>query len=332
MLSRERVKKAIYFSSPDCVPHYLSDGLENDILWIWIRQPSLQQQWEKRDRFEVCVDAWGTAWQRVAGDAGFGEAKTFPIKNIAEHQKYQFPDLNNHVYIDELLSQITQNRHSPNPKYLLGVLPFNSLNEGVHNIIGLEQMFLAYYEHPNELKSLIARFANLQQESIKMLSQYGFDGVMMYDDWGVQDRLLISREMIVEFFMPHYQKNWQLAHDLGMHVWMHSCGHITGILTDFIEAGLNVIQMDQQEHIGLEALNEQFGGKVAFWCPVDVQKTMVNGSPQDVQEYVKRMIRTLGSHNGGLISMCYSSPDAVGHTRENTAAMCKAFRAFGVYS
>jgi uroporphyrinogen decarboxylase len=137
--------------------------------------------------------------------------------------------------------------------------------------------------------------------------------------------------MIIEFFMPHYQKNWRLTHELGMDVWMHSCGHITGILTDFIEAGLNVIQMDQQEHIGLKTLNEQFGGKVAFWCPVDVQKTMVNGSPQDVEAYVKRMIQTLGSHNGGLISMCYSSPDAVGHSKDNTHAMCKAFRTFGVY-
>ena len=134
---------------------------------------------------------------------------------------------------------------------MLGVLPFNSLNEGIHNIIGLEQMFLAYYECPEQLKSLIARFARAQQESIRLLAKYGFDGIMAYDDWGVQDRLLISRGMIEEFFMPHYRENWHLAHELGMEVWMHSCGHIADILPSFIDAGLNVIQMDQQEHIGL---------------------------------------------------------------------------------
>jgi uroporphyrinogen decarboxylase len=331
MLSRERVKKAVYFEGPDRIPHYLTDGLENDIIWIWIRRPSQQPQWQPQGNFELCVDEWGVTWQRVKGGADFGEAKAFPIRDITEHARYQFPDINNRIYLEEIRPQLEENRRSSNPKYALGVLPFVSLNEGIHNIIGLEQMFLAYHEHPKELKDLIARFAMAQQESIRLLAQYGFDGVMGYDDWGVQDRLLISREMIVEFFMPHYRKNWQLAHDFGMDMWLHSCGHIAGILPDFIDAGLNVIQMDQQEHIGLDALNNQFGGKIAFWSPVDVQKAMVTGTPQDVRNYVKRMIQTLGSHNGGLISMCYTSPDAVGHTKENTAAMCEAFRAFGVY-
>jgi ribulose 1,5-bisphosphate synthetase/thiazole synthase len=155
---------------------------------------------------------------------------------------------------------------------------------------------------------------------------------MAYDDCGLQDRLMVSLDLIEEFFVPHYRQNWKLAHDLGMDVWMHSCGYIIDMLPMLIEAGLNVIQMDQQENMGLENLNDKVGGRIAFWCPVDVQKTMVDGTMDDIREYVRRMINTIGSHNGGLVSMAYSSPDACGHSPEKTAAMCSAFRELGVYS
>ncbi len=46
---------------------------------------------------------------------------------------------------------------------------------------------------------------------------------------------------------------------------------------------------------------------------------------------MRRMIATLGAHKGGLLSMAYSSPEAVNHTAEKIAAMCAAFREYGVY-
>ena len=51
-----------------------------------------------------------------------------------------------------------------------------------------------------------------------------------------------------------------------------------------------------------------------------------------VRAYVKRMVATVGAHRGGLISMAYSSPEAVQHSPEKIAAMCEAFREYGVYA
>lgn len=79
--------------------------------------------------------------------------------------------------------------------------------------------------------------------------------------------------------------------------------------------------------MGLEVLSERFGGQVAFWCPVDIQRTMIDGSLDDIRVYAKRMIETLGAHNGGFISMAYSTPEDVEHVPEKLAAMCEAFRA-----
>ncbi len=331
MNSRERVKRAIHFKGPDRMPHYLPDGEENDILWLWVPGPADIEPWHpveggRRRR----IDCWGVVWE-TRTEASFGEAVEWPITDITAQSEYYLPNLNNPAFFEDLRRAVSENNASSNPKYCLGVMPFNSLHEGTHNLIGLEQMFLEYYEHPDDLKALIGRLAEVQRESISMLARCGCDGVMGYDDWGLQDRLMVSLSIFEEFFLPHYRENWRLAHELGTDVWLHSCGHILDLLPLFIDAGLDVIQMDQQENIGLEALNEQAGGRLAFWCPVDVQKTMVDGGPEEVRSYVKRMLDTLGSHNGGLISMSYGSPDACGHTKENIDAMCGAFREFGQY-
>lgn len=331
MTSKQRVKKAIHFQGPDHVPHYLPDGQENDILWLWPDRPPALQEWTMVDGTDQRRDCWGVLWVRPHGRPEFGEAKEYPIQHITRQHTYEFPDCNNDMYLAGIAEKIQKNASSNNPKYCLGVLPFSSLNEGTHNIMGLAEMFVAYHEHPDDLKALIGRLADGQRESIRKLAAIGCDGVMGYDDWGLQDRLMVRPEIIEEFFMPHYRANWGYARELGMEVWLHSCGHIMEALPLCIDAGLHVIQMDQQEQIGLDVLNNCAGGKICFWCPVDVQKTMVKGTPQQVRDYVRHMIETIGSHNGGLISMAYSTPDAVGHRQENTQAMCEAFREYGGY-
>jgi len=331
VISRERVQRAIHFQRPDHVPHYLPDGQENDILWLWLERPPDIQDWRAVGDHERKVDAWGVVWER-AGQGTFGEAVVWPVADVTRQASYAFPTMNDPRYYVEPRARIEENNRSGNPKYCLGVMPFSSLNEGTHNIMGLQNMFVAYYEHPAELKALISRLAEKQRESIRLLAEIGCDGVMGYDDWGLQDRLMVRPETIEEFFMPLYRENWALAHELGLDVWLHSCGYIIEILPLLRAAGLNVIQMDQQENMGLEALNERVGGKLAFWCPVDIQQTMVRGSIEDIRAYVRRMIATVGAHDGGLISMAYSSPEAVHHTPEKIAAMCAAFREHGVYA
>ena len=59
------------------------------------------------------------------------------------------------------------------------------------------------------------------------------------------------------------------------------------------------------------------------------KRCVVDGTGDDIRAYVKRMMATIGNHNGGLCSMAYSQPEAVGHTPEKTAAMCAAFRDLG---
>ena len=74
-----------------------------------------------------------------------------------------------------------------------------------------------------------------------------------------------------------------------------------------------------------------FGGRIAFWCPVDIQNTMVRGSVDDVRAYARKLIESFGRFNGGFISKWYGSPQAVNHTQEKIEAMAEAFVQYGNY-
>jgi hypothetical protein len=331
MTSRERVQRAIHFHGPDRIPHFLPDGGENDLIWLWPGRPGDQQPWTPlSDGRQRKVDAWGVTWETMGGGS-FGEAVAWPLADITRQAAYDFPDIHHPQYLTAARDAVAANNAGANPQYCLGVMPCSSLNEGTHNLMGLEHLFAAYYEEPEHLHAWLARLAALQRASIRLLAEIGCDGVMGYDDWGLQDRLMVSPDLIEEFFLPHYRENWALAHDLGMDVWLHSCGYIVSLLPKLHEWGLDVIQQDQQENQGLENLDAAVGGKLAFWCPVDVQKTMVDGTEDDIRAYVRRMRATIGNHRGGLISMAYSTPEAVGHDPRKTAVMCAAFREYGVY-
>jgi len=81
--------------------------------------------------------------------------------------------------------------------------------------------------------------------------------------------------------------------------------------------------------MGVERLSKLFGGKICFWCPVDIQNTMVKGSVEDVKDYAKKLIDYFGKFNGGFISKWYPSPDAVHHTQEKIQAMSETFITYG---
>lgn len=330
MKSRERVQRALAFEGPDHIPHFLPDGKPNDIEWIWVERPPDRQPWTVIGDHQERIDAWGVTWSRTSEET-FGEATSWPFADIAATAEHPIPEMNDDRFFEAVRSRVEANNAAENPKYCLGVMPFSSLNEGTHNIMGLANMFVAYYEEPAALKRLIERLADGQAESIRKLAACGCDGVMGYDDWGLQDRLMVGEDLIEEFFMPYYRRNWRLAHSLGMDVWLHSCGYIIELLPTFVDAGLTVVQMDQQENMGLERLDEVAGGRLSFWCPVDIQRTMIEGTLEDIEEYVRRMVRTVGNHRGGLISMAYSTPEAVHHTPERIEVMCRAFRREGVY-
>jgi uroporphyrinogen decarboxylase len=77
--------------------------------------------------------------------------------------------------------------------------------------------------------------------------------------------------------------------------------------------------------MGVDLLGERYGGRITFWCPVDIQQTMVYGTLQEIRDYCGRLVRTLGRPEGGFIAQWYSDPEGAGHRKEAIEAMSEEF-------
>jgi hypothetical protein len=264
------------------------------------------------------IDEWGAVWENI-GVCQLGQVKDYPLKDWADLEALRVPDVRDSARWESLDGA----RERAGDRFLLanGI----SIYERVHFIRGLENTWTDIYDAPEQLGRLIDILVEMNLYAIERYAEAGADGYIFCDDWGLQGALMISPDAWREIWQPRYARIYRAAHDAGLLTFLHSCGYIVDILDGLIEAGLDVIHMDQQENMGLEVLGSRFGGRITFFAPVDIQHTMVYGTLDDIRTYCRSMVRLLGRPDGGFIPRWYSDPAGAGHRQEAINAMCTEF-------
>jgi len=311
MTPRELVCRTIRFEGAERFPYDLAPDYGSDIAWVGM-DPSVD------DRPRKGVDSWGAVWDNV-GVCDIGEVTHPALEEWEDWDQLTIPDIRE----EARWHQLEGARERAGDRFLIaaGV----SIYERVHFIRGLENTWMDILEEPEKLGELIDILVDMNLYAIKRFADAGTDAYMWWDDWGLQERLMISPEAWREIWKPRYERIYKAVHDAGMFTILHSCGEITSILDDLIEIGLDVIQMDQQVNMGLERLGREFGGRITFWCPVDIQAVMAKGNPEEIRAYCGEMVRHLGRPEGGFFAKWYNDPVGAGHTPEAIHAMCDEF-------
>lgn len=322
MSGRELVSRAVLFQGPERVPRDLPDPWGSDFFGVGIdKHPGWKPSVEGEDE-------WSCVWKKVSiDDRTMGQVKVHPLKDYSQLDDFPFPDYDNPKRYEKIPDKIKENDED---KFVLCGIPL-SLIHRLDYLRGNANAMTDPYRHPDELKSLLERMTEIAITSIEHIGPMGVDGVVSCDDWGLQDRALMPPATFERFFKPFYKRIYHRCHEHGMLTFLHSCGHISELLDHMIEAEVDVIQMDQQQNMGVRHLADNFGGRICFWCPVDIQNTMVKGTVEEVREYARKLIETLGAFNGGFISKWYPSPEAVKHSWDKIRAMSEAFVQYGDY-
>ncbi|RJQ59220.1 MAG: hypothetical protein C4530_09485 [Desulfobacteraceae bacterium] len=157
------------------------------------------------------------------------------------------------------------------------------------------------------------------------------DIFFMGDDFGTQNGLIMSLQMWRKFYKPGFKKFIDLAHRFGIKVMHHTCGAVIGLIPDFIECGLDILQSLQPAAAGMDMqkIKKEYGGSICFQGGIDIQHTMPHGSPADVEKEVLDRIRTL-SPGGGFI-LCTAHNMQADVPVENAMALFEAARKYGKY-
>jgi len=310
MTKKERVKTAIAHQETDFVPFQMDclsaaerklrdhfGNVDLDMIignHIAMFEPSFYSLFQTEildvNKFR---DAFGAVWELKPGE-DIGTVIENPLKE-ATLKNYTFPDPEKIMELDNIPMFIDKYKD----KFIMGAIGF-LLYERAWILRGIEPILTDFLANPSFVEELFEKITEFNLTITKRLCQFPIDAFHFGDDWGQQHGLLIDPNLWRKFFKKHLNKLYNVVHDAGLPVSIHSCGDITEIIPDLIEIGVNIISPLQAEALDFKFLKKKYGNNLAFWGGVSTQRTLPHGTPDDVRAEIKERINVLAK-NGGYI-------------------------------
>ncbi|MCP4184123.1 MAG: hypothetical protein GY761_12535 [Hyphomicrobiales bacterium] len=283
------------------------------------------------------IDSWGSGAMEIAPEEWFpGIHPLLNATTIEEIENYAgWPDMSDPTRVAHV-SEVARKLASTNEYAILAtpwlLFPF----ERAYAMQGLENFLLNMGLHPDFAVALLKK--NAEQCKTLMaafLSQLGenVDIIKIGDDLGTQESLMISPKMYRKMLKPiHADFISFIKERTHAKVFFHTDGDVEPLIEDFIEIGvdiLNPIQTSAGKMADLKSLKSKYGDRIVFCGAIDTHRVLPFGTPDDVREEVKRVIKTLGPGGGFMLGAVHTIMNDV--PAQNVLAMVDAVEEFGQY-
>ncbi len=203
---------------------------------------------------------------------------------------FNWPDAKKYIDPKECLNVVEA---APDDKAVLGVVWAAHFQDACA-AFGMETAMMKMVLEPEMFMAVINRILDFYLEANEIFykaTKGKLHAVLIGNDLGSQESLMLSRDLIVDMVLPGTKKLVEQAHSYGLKVIHHSCGAIRPIIRDLIEAGVDAVHPIQALAKGMDpaSLKEEFGNDVAFCGGVDAQYLLVQGKPEQVSKKVKEL-------------------------------------------
>lgn len=332
--SRECTKRAINFDYPDRIPmctvisptnqydietgKIISAAYPSDIIFAVNHNSGFIPE-------KPGQDEWGCVWETL----GFtlGEVKEHPLADWSNFDiwKEKMPDFGK----IERYSHAKSIREQNPDKYVVGAMGL--MMNLIYNLRGMENFFTDLYLEREKLDTLIDIIYRSAFDQIDRYAQAGLDGVIVWEDWGLQDRLMMSPGLWRNVFKEKMRKMVEYIHSKNMHYILHCCGYILDIFDDLVEIGIDVIQLDQQKQMGIAQL-KKYAGRICFFNPADISFLSNNNDLEAIRNYCVDMAENLSTDNGGFMYKLYGMPKSCEISVEALIEECRTFKGYNPYA
>jgi len=313
--------------------------LHGDIVGIY---PNPPKSWKLEINLEdnSYFDEWGIKYH-LPENGFYFDMIQHPLKGVNNQslEKYNWPDPYDEGRFNGLEEKAKY--FYENTDYAISVLKEKDIAGGILQdcawLVGFEDWFCLLASNQDLAIRIMDKLLEFHIGYWDaMLSRTGkyVQVVVIADDLGSQDGLLISPDMYRKFIKPRHKKLVDfIKSKADVKVLLHSDGAIKEIIPDIIEIGidiLNPIQLTAKGMSDTKLLNDEFGEKIVFWgggC--DTQKILPFGEPKDVEDEVRKRIDDLKPGGGFVFSQVHNIQPGV--PVQNIITMYKSALKYGYY-
>ena len=212
------------------------------------------------------------------------------------------------------------------------------------NIFEAGQMefgYETYFAHLAAEPDIIHRYNRIITDAYmlsleKYLEAVGryIDVIQFGDDLGTQLSLQISPDMYREMIKPYQMEQYQFVRKNypNVKVFLHSCGAISGLIPDLIDAGVEVLNPVQLSAKGMDAarLKAEYGNALTFWGGgINTQTTLTTGTIREIEDEVRENMRIFSPGGGFVFTQIHNIQANIPPEKimavYNTAADCRRY-------
>ena len=311
--------------------------LHSDVRGVLDLEPlAIRQRNAARGPRDPYINSWGTSQIRLSeGDWTFGPPPMKAATTIEEIEAFPWPDMTDPTRVAHCKAQ-AKKLAEENEYAVMGVpwllFPF----ERAFSMQGMDTFLLNMAMYPDFATALLAKITEKCKEMMEVfLRETGeyLDIIKIGDDLGTQKSLMISPKMYRQMVKPFHADLIAFTKErTDAKVFFHTDGDVFNLIEDFIEIGvdiLNPIQTSAGRMSDLEGLKQTYGDRITFCGAIDTHHILPNGTPEEVQQEVKRVIDILGPGGGYLAASVHTIMNDV--PAENVLAMVDAVEKYGQY-
>lgn len=197
-------------------------------------------------------------------------------------------------------------------------------------LMGFDTYAYAMIDNPGLVERLHTKIAELQTAVVERALDHTCVGMVWHpDDMAYRTGLMVSPDLFREQIFPAYKRMNEMCKQRDVVAAFHSDGKMDELIDDIIDAGFDSFNPIEPVAMDIRPLKKKVEGKLALIGNVDLSYTLTLGTPDEVDEEVKGLIRDLAPGGGYALASANSVPEYV--PWENLVAMHAAWLKYGKY-
>jgi len=274
--------------------HYGVDDLQEHLgLSLFLFGCAGKPLYASPDEYGASItDEWAVVWATSHIDRGYPVRHPLTQPTLAG---YEFPD----PLDPKRWTPVREVNLEDRADFSLAVV--GDLWERAHFVRGLDALLMDLRSAPRFVHELLDRICEYCLATLERMAGLRPDGVFISDDYGFQDRLMMSPQDWREFVKPRLGRLVAAAQARGLTTMLHSCGNVSAIVPDLIELGLDILHPIQPEAMDVFALKREYGRDITFCGGISTQRTLPHGTPDEVRSEVAMKAAVLGQSGGYIL-------------------------------
>ena len=248
------------------------------------------------------TDSWGCVW-KTTEDGITGAVVDNPLSNWEAFADYASPDPDEHDGwgpIDWKQKQARIRAARQNGQLATGSLRHGHTFLTLTYIRGYENTLLDMADGDVRMQKLLAMIEAFNAGLVERYLKIGVEWFDYPEDLGMQCGPMVSPRLFREYIKPVYKRLFEPARKSGCVIYMHSDGDIRALCDDLFDAGIQVVNLQDQVN-GVEWIRDQLKGRVCIDLDIDRQSITRFGTPRQIDAHIRRVVEELGQPRGGLM-------------------------------